>query len=52
MVNLERVETIEVSPTRGARVTLRGLSAPVELGRTALRRLREAFPQAAAELES
>jgi len=24
MVNLERVETIEVSPTRGARVTLRG----------------------------
>ena len=32
MVNVERVETIEVSPTRGARVTLRGLSAPVELG--------------------
>ena len=51
MVNVERVETIEVSPTRGARITLRGLSAPVELGRTALRRLREAFPQAAAELE-
>jgi two-component system LytT family response regulator len=51
MVNLERVETIEVSPTRGARVTLRGLETPVELGRTALRRLREAIPQVAGELE-
>jgi hypothetical protein len=30
---------------------LRGLSAPVELGRTALRRLREAFPHAAGALE-
>jgi two-component system LytT family response regulator len=50
MVNVERVETIEVSPTRGARITLRGLSAPVELGRTALRRLREAFPHAAGAL--
>ena len=35
MVNTERVETIEVSPTRGARVTLRGLEPPVELGRCA-----------------
>jgi two-component system LytT family response regulator len=51
MVNVERVETIEVSPTRGARVNLRGLSAPVELGRTALRRLRESIPHAAGELE-
>lgn len=51
MVNVERVETIEVSPTRGAHVNLRGLSAPVELGRTALRRLREAIPHAAGELE-
>jgi two-component system LytT family response regulator len=51
MVNLERVETIEVSPTRGARLTLRGLEPPVELGRTALRRLREAIPQVAGELE-
>ena len=51
MINLERVETIEVSPTRGARVALRGLSEPVELGRTALRRLREAIPQAAGQLE-
>lgn len=51
MINLERVETIEVSPTRGARVTLRGLDEPVELGRTALRRLREAIPQMAGELE-
>jgi len=50
IINLERVETIEVSPTRGARVTLRGLAVPVELGRTALRRLREAIPQAAGEL--
>jgi two-component system LytT family response regulator len=51
MINIERVETIEVSPTRGARVTLRGLELPVELGRTALRRLREAIPQVAGELE-
>lgn len=51
MVNIERVETIEVSPTRGARVTLRGLELPVELGRTALRRLREAIPHVAGELE-
>ncbi len=51
MINIERVETIEVSPTRGARVTLRGLELPVELGRTALRRLRESIPQVAGELE-
>ena len=51
MVNLERVETIEVSPTRGARLTLRGLEPPVELGRTALRRLRESIPQVAVELD-
>jgi two-component system LytT family response regulator len=51
MVNLERVETIEVSPTRGARLTLRGLEPPVELGRTALRRLRESIPQVAGELD-
>ncbi|MGA0849739.1 MAG: LytR/AlgR family response regulator transcription factor [Chthoniobacterales bacterium] len=50
MINLERVETIEVSPTRGARVTLRGLERPVELGRAALRRLREALPQVADDL--
>jgi len=49
MVNIERVETIEVSPTRGARVTLRGIAPPVELGRTALRRLRESIPQVAGE---
>ena len=51
MINLDRVETIEVSPTRGARVTLRGLGHPAELGRTALRRLREAIQQVAGELE-
>jgi two-component system LytT family response regulator len=51
MVNIERVEIIEVSPTRGARVTLRGLELPVELGRTALRRLRESIPQVAGELD-
>jgi two-component system LytT family response regulator len=50
MINLDRVETIEVSPTRGARVTLRGLGRTIELGRTALRRLREAIPQVAGEL--
>jgi two-component system LytT family response regulator len=50
MINLERVETIEISPTRGARVTLRGLEEPVELGRTAMRRLREAIPQIAGDL--
>ncbi len=51
MINIERVESIEVSPTRGARVSLRGLEHPVELGRTALRRLRDAIPQVASELE-
>jgi hypothetical protein len=51
MINIERVETIEVSPTRGARLTLRGLEPPVELGRTALRRLRESIPQVAGELD-
>ncbi|MGA0094403.1 MAG: LytR/AlgR family response regulator transcription factor, partial [Chthoniobacterales bacterium] len=51
MINIERVETIEVSPTRGARVSLRGLEHPVELGRAALRRLREAIPQVAGDLE-
>lgn len=50
MINIERVEAIEVSPTRGARVTLHGLAKPVELGRAALRRLREAIPHAAGHL--
>lgn len=47
IVNLERVESIEVSPTRGARLGIRGLPQPLELGRTALKRLREAIPQIA-----
>lgn len=50
LVNLERVESIEVSPTRGARIFLSGLDKPVEIGRTALRRLREALPQATRDL--
>jgi two-component system LytT family response regulator len=47
IVNLERVESIEVSPTRGAHLGIRGLPQPLELGRTALKRLREAIPQIA-----
>lgn len=52
IVNLEQIETIEVSPRRGARVTIRGRAAPVELGRTALRRLREAIPDIAGDLHN
>lgn len=47
MVNLDRVAAIEISPTRGARLTLAELRRPVELGRAALKRLREALPQIA-----
>ena len=51
MVNISRVNSVEVSPTRGARLFLESLEKPVELGRSALRRLREAIPQVASGLE-
>lgn len=43
MVNITRVESIEVNPARGARLALRGLGTSIEIGRAALRRLREAL---------
>jgi len=45
MLNLSRIQSVEISPSRGARVFLHGLEHPVPLGRAALRRLRRAIPQ-------
>jgi two-component system, LytTR family, response regulator len=43
MINLGRVTGMEISPTRGASVSLEGLPAPLKLGKSALRRLRAAL---------
>jgi two-component system LytT family response regulator len=43
IINLDRIHSLEIKPERGARVFLQGLTAPIELGRSALRRLREAL---------
>jgi len=43
MVNLGRVTGVEISPTRGASVSLEGLATPLKLGKSALRRLRSAL---------
>jgi len=45
MLNLTRIHSLEISPSRGARVFLNGSAAPIPLGRAALRRLRLAIPQ-------
>ena len=45
MVNLNRLRSVEISPSRGARIHLDGLPEPMPIGRTALRRLRVAIPQ-------
>ncbi len=50
IVNLARICSIEVSPTRGATVVLSGISEPVPLGRAAVKRLREALPHSLADL--
>ncbi len=44
ILNLSRIHSVEISPTRGAHVTLNGLPSPIALGRSALRRLRLAIP--------
>ncbi len=45
ILNLTRIHSVEVSPSRGARVFLDGSAAAIPLGRAALRRLRLAIPQ-------
>ncbi len=45
MVNLNRLRSVEISPSRGARIHLDGIEEPVPIGRTALRRLRVSIPQ-------
>jgi len=45
ILNLSRIHSVEISPTRGAHVTLNGLPSPIPLGRSALRRLRQAIPE-------
>ena len=50
IVNLARIRSISVSPTRGASVHFTGLAVPVPLGRAALKRLREAMPHSLAGL--
>lgn len=44
MLNLARLQAVEISPSRGAHATLSGLEAPLPLGPSALRRLRKAIP--------
>lgn len=44
MLNLTRIHSLEISPSRGAKVFLNGSSNPIALGRAALRRLRLAIP--------
>ena len=45
MLNTARIQSVEVSPTRGAHVSLEGWPAAVPIGKAALRRLKRAFPQ-------
>ncbi len=45
MLNISRIQSVEISPSRGARVFLGGMPDPIPLGRAALRRLRAALPQ-------
>lgn len=45
MLNLTRIHSLEISPSRGARVFLNGSTISIPLGRAALRRLRLAIPQ-------
>ena len=45
ILNLTRIHSVEISPSRGARVFLNGATSAIPLGRAALRRLRLAIPQ-------
>lgn len=45
MLNISRIQSVEISPSRGARVFMGGGTNPIPLGRAALRRLRSALPQ-------
>ncbi len=44
ILNISRIHSVEISPTRGAHVTMNGLESPIALGRSALRRLRQEIP--------
>lgn len=44
IVNLTTIQSVEISPSRGAKVFINGLAEPLPLGRAALRRLRSAIP--------
>ena len=44
IVNLDRIHALEISPTRGTRVFLHESKTALQIGRAALRRLREAMP--------
>lgn len=45
MLNIARLHSLEISPSRGACAILNGADEPVALGTSALRRLRKALPQ-------
>lgn len=50
ILNISRVHALEISPTRGAKVFLRGKEAPLPLGRAALRRLRQAMQKSSPDI--
>jgi two-component system LytT family response regulator len=52
ILNLSRINSIEISPARGARVSLSGLPSSIALGRSALRRLRQAIPDGLASAKT
>ena len=45
MLNLSRIHSLEISPSRGVRVFMNGSANAIPLGRAGLRRLRLAIPQ-------
>jgi len=45
LINLDRLHSLEISPTRGANLIMSGLEEPFPVGRAALKRLRLALPQ-------
>ena len=45
ILNLNRLSSVEISPSRGARIFVEGAEEPIPVGRTGLRRLRAALPQ-------
>lgn len=45
IINLTRLHSLEISPTRGACIFMEGAATSIPIGRAALRRLRLAMPQ-------